>query len=87
MQLINNNRQRRSQRVYHNETKNIESKNEFLLFVYFENEQYYDDESYDKTFREIVYNIIFDEIKQNVNKKKDNNDNSNDNQDNKCHVR
>ena len=75
MQLINDDQQRRSQRVYHNEIKNIKIENKFLLLVYFENKQYYNDESYDETLWKVVYNIIFVEIKQNINKKKNNHDN------------
>ena len=62
MQLIDNNQQRRFQRIYYNKTKNIEFENDFLLLVYFENEQYYDDELYDETFQEIVYSIVLVEI-------------------------
>ena len=80
LQLINDNRQRRFQRIYYNEAKNIESKNKFLLFVYFENEQYYNNKSYDETLQKVVYNIIFIKIDQNINKKKNNSDNMNDNQ-------
>ena len=80
LQSIDDNRQRRSQRIYHNKTKNIESKNKSLLFIYFENEQYYDDESYDETLQEIAYSIILVEINHDVNKKENNDDNTNDNQ-------
>ena len=85
MQLIDVNRQRRSQRVYHNIIKNIELKNKLLLFnddqheIYFKNNQYYNDELYNETFQKIIYNIILVEIEQNINKK-NNNDNLNDNQ-------
>ena len=59
--------------------KNIKLKNKFLLLVFFEDEQYYNDKSYEELFQETVYNIILIKIEQNINKKENNNDNLNDN--------